>query len=420
MPARVSISACDLNYLVYRYLLESGFQHSSFSFLHEARLSDESLDQYRSLNVEPGKLVSLIHKALQLLHVEIHMDDDGIETACEVPMSLLGPHVCIPSQRKPKPQIKRLKTEDSFDDTIVEVRLNSSQIIPISEPLITLQFSCERYYLSSFNPQDDSLLATASLDSVVGLWNVPLSKPPDVSLLHHRSILQENEITALCWSPNGEYLASGSKDGTTKVFSKNGELCSQFQHASLDTGNPVFGLMFSPQSSLLASGDSTGSIIVWDLDVNMAKHKFSLHSNAILALDWLNEVCFASASADSCLVFTNLLNLEHLNWNEHMDSINEIKWDPSKHLLASCSDDSSIRIWDPEKQDSIAILQAHDKGVFAIDWNPKPPNKTYQLASASLDSSIRIWDVPSATCIFCLSRFVNLHCALRYRYLISN
>lgn len=78
-----------VNYLVYRYLLESGFAHSTFAFQAESALAASDLGDVSE--VRPGSLVAVLRKGLQYLEVETHIDASG---PCLAPFSLIHAHRC--------------------------------------------------------------------------------------------------------------------------------------------------------------------------------------------------------------------------------------------------------------------------------------------------------------------------------------
>lgn len=67
-----AFSADDVNILVYRYLLESGFTHTAFLFNTEAGLSSTPLP-----DVPPGTLVAFLAKGLEYVSIEEHVDEVG-------------------------------------------------------------------------------------------------------------------------------------------------------------------------------------------------------------------------------------------------------------------------------------------------------------------------------------------------------
>ena len=55
----------------------------------------------------------------------------------------------------------------------------------------------------------------------------------------------------------------------------------------------------------------------------------------------------------------------------------------------SCSDDQTIRIWNWQSRQNVAILTGHSHYVMCAQFHPKED----LVASASLDQSVRIWDI---------------------------
>eukprot|EP00727_Mastigamoeba_balamuthi_P005701 m51a1_g1750 hypothetical protein (321) ;mRNA; r:220673-222116 len=77
----------------------------------------------------------------------------------------------------------------------------------------------------------------------------------------------------------------------------------------------------------------------------------------------------------------------------HQKRVHAVAWNCSGTRLASCSADNTIRIWSPDKDQSIMELKGHTASVEAIAWDPRNADV---LASVSVDNSLRLWDVSKA------------------------
>ena len=68
----MSITSDEVNFLVYRYLLESGFQHSAFTFGLESHIHQTSIN---GTAIPPGALISVLQKGLQYVEAEVSITE---------------------------------------------------------------------------------------------------------------------------------------------------------------------------------------------------------------------------------------------------------------------------------------------------------------------------------------------------------
>merc|ERR1719510_927159 len=83
-------------------------------------------------------------------------------------------------------------------------------------------------------------------------------------------------------------------------------------------------------------------------------------------------------------------------------------------LMASCSNDQTVRVWVYETKECKMELREHDHVVECIAWAPESAIPAIKevievkevigpfLASGSRDKTIRVWDVSSGQCVFTL------------------
>ncbi|KAE8354745.1 WD40-repeat-containing domain protein [Aspergillus coremiiformis] len=118
-------------------------------------------------------------------------------------------------------------------------------------------------------------------------------------------------------------------------------------------------IAFHPVFSSVASGSEDCTIKIWDWELGELERTLKGHVRAVSGLDFGGQ--------------------------------------KGHTLLASCSGDLTIKIWDPSKDyANIRTLYGHDHSVSAVHFLTSTNNL---LVSASRDASLRIWDVSTGYCV---------------------
>lgn len=73
----------------------------------------------------------------------------------------------------------------------------------------------------------------------------------------------------------------------------------------------------------------------------------------------------------------------------HRQNINRIAWDPNGRLLASPSEDRTIRLWDSWTGQHFQSLIGHSTCVLSVVWSPGGQ----VIASGSKENTVRLWEV---------------------------
>jgi transducin (beta)-like 1 len=174
---------------------------------------------------------------------------------------------------------------------------------------------------------------------------------------------------------------------------------------------PIFATRFSKSGRWLLTASLDGTACVWDVNEKKLQMQYRCHLDCCLDVDWIDENIFASCGADQLIHVMKLEESKPIRTLAgHSNEINQIKCNPSRTRLASCSDDQTARIWDISSVDSPdapsnnqpehMILKGHRHAVSSIGWCPDHPPGTNELvATSSFDGTARLWDSVTGECL---------------------
>ncbi|MDL1885841.1 TIR domain-containing protein [Anaerolineae bacterium CFX8] len=115
-------------------------------------------------------------------------------------------------------------------------------------------------------------------------------------------------VTSLAYSPDGQYVLSGSKDGTVKLWNAAaGTLARQFGASGDRHTFGVNTVAFSPDGTLAVSGDESGNMLLWDVATGEAVLRFGA-SSGYEKIGPIRGLVFLPNAANR-VVSTNGLNL---------------------------------------------------------------------------------------------------------------
>ncbi|KAK7465521.1 hypothetical protein VKT23_005495 [Stygiomarasmius scandens] len=476
MATNIQITSDEINRLIYSYFKDSGFEHSAFALAKEAHLerspcfakhvprgelvellSKSLLYTEVEYHFQGGELAANCKTGFSLLETHV------CSTIPPEPQTFIAPPVIRPNassvaldntlpirsnsasdgnsskrkadappvtehqEKRPRREPDTLastndatKYKPSSSESSTRKARNATQIVrkqgssdEASDPSSINLLAGHRteVFCCAFNPAKHNLVASGSKDASVKIWD--LSQPPSSSkdpvTLEIHSTSEAPDLTCLSWNKSGELLAIASYDSLLRICDLQGKL--YFQHSKHQ--GPIFTTRFSPSGRWLLTASLDGTSCLWDIPNKRLHRQYRVHTDCCLDVDWINDSVFASCGADR---YIHILSVEQENpiktFEGHKDEINQIKVNPSGTRLASCSDDTTTRIWDvssifnqadaiPGLEDSptAVVLEGHTHSVSTLGWYKLPGTSKELLATGSFDGATRLWDTVTGECL---------------------
>ena len=159
-------------------------------------------------------------------------------------------------------------------------------------------------------------------------------------------------VVCLAFSPDGQTLASGARDGTIRQTRLNldrslGLIRSQ-DPSIAGHENGVTSLVYSKNGKLLISGGHDHLIKIWDAESGKLIKTLKGHTKDVtsLALHPSGSL-FASSSADGTVrLWATPSGNELQVIRQHTDEVRSVAFSPYGNLMATASWDKSIKVWD--------------------------------------------------------------------------
>lgn len=218
----------------------------------------------------------------------------------------------------------------------------------------------------AFSP-DGKILATASDDKTIKLWQVETLEEICTLLGHSHA------VKSVAFSPDGQILASGSWDKTIKLWDVNTgtEICTLTGHKL-----QVNSVAFSPQGQILASASYDRTIRLWQIPALESSPR-----------EFQNRPCYSLLGTLS----------------GHAWAVLTVAFSPDGQILATGSDDNTIKLWEVNTSQLICTLVGHSWSVVAVAFTADGET----LLSASCDKTVKLWRVSTAEEIVTLSGHVD-------------
>ncbi|KAJ6668643.1 hypothetical protein lerEdw1_012125 [Lerista edwardsae] len=252
----------------------------------------------------------------------------------------------------------------------------------------------ETIFDCKFKPDNPDLLATASFDGTIKVWDI------NTLTAVYTSPGNEGVIYSLSWAPGDLNCIAGatSRNGGFIWDVPRGKIITRFsEHGK----NGIFCIAWSHKDSKrIATCSGDGFCIIRTIDGKIL-HKYK-HPAAVFGCDWSqnNKDMIATGCEDKNVRVYYLATSSDQPlkvFSGHTAKVFHVRWSPLREgILCSGSDDGTVRVWDYTQDACINVLSGHTAPVRGLLWNTEIP---YLLISGSWDYTIKVWDTRDGTCL---------------------
>lgn len=239
-----------------------------------------------------------------------------------------------------------------------------------------------------FDPIDSNILLTASHDGTARLW--------DIDGILTAVLPHEHPPTFAVFSPDSVFLLTGGGDTKLRLW----DIATEREVAELDAGEIVNSATFSPDGSRIATASLTGRVLIWDVahrrEIARLQYPNGLFQvqfspkGDLLAATSIDDTARLRNAATGAEVATIQTRGRQVVFNRDGDLVLAATSDNAGHLLKT--DGTELR-----------VLTGHDGPIIAAAFSPDGQ----LVATASLDGTARIWSVRDGSTVAILKGHGN-------------
>ena len=267
--------------------------------------------------------------------------------------------------------------------------------------------------------RDDKLLATASVDGGVRVWDVDNASLL-TSLNGHHALVEHLEF-----SPIDNSLLTASHDGTARLWDVDGILINELPHnypptfavfspdnvhvvtgggdsaahlwdvagaretAELDTHERLQDAAFSPDGRHLATATSRGEILIWDVESGRQLKRLELGSRVLVKVQFSpdGKLVEAASLAGVAQLWDDNSGGEPVTLNTSA-TLPEPVFSPNGQFVLTATGDNVVHLLRTDGSE-VRTFVGHRNGVTGAVFSPNG----LLVATGSLDHSARVWSL---------------------------
>jgi WD40 repeat protein/DNA-binding Xre family transcriptional regulator len=252
---------------------------------------------------------------------------------------------------------------------------------------------------------DSTQIASGSRDKTIKIWDVETTDV--IKILEH-----ESWVRAVLWHDN--IIVSAGDDNKIKIWDT---ITDNFEVLG-EHDDIIRTIAFSPDCRKVLSGSDDTTLKVWDITTKKHLRTYIDHKDSIKTVAWSPDgqhlyssssdktVKVWEASTGYCIstlpdtwgsigTHASIINpsselIDSCNFTVFGDeaTLKSITWSPDGTKIATASRDTTLKIWNVDTGECLAVLFGHKSTVRAVAWSPDGK----KILSGSRDKTLKIWD----------------------------
>jgi WD40 repeat protein len=259
---------------------------------------------------------------------------------------------------------------------------------------------------AAMNP-DGTLLASGSMDGTVKIWEVRTGRLIRTLAGH------KNGVRAVLFHPEGAQLVSGGADRVVKIWDLGtGEL----QQTLVGPSQAVTTLTVNGSGSQIAAGSEDGMVYVWNTATGELLRSITAHTNGALGVAFTPNGRLVSGGADNTVKIWGEGETPLKTIAGHGSAVTSVAINPEGDQVASASEDGKVRAISIETGEILWTAEGHDQPVQSVSYTTNgkavvsgswtilldtgQPLRGIRLAALTLVKPLDSWD-PYLMAAFC-------------------
>ncbi len=272
---------------------------------------------------------------------------------------------------------------------------------PPPATVLTLTGHTNGVFHVAYSP-DGKLLATASKDRTVRLWDAATGK--EVRALKGHTA----DVYSSAFSPGGKLLASASEDKTIRLWDV---ASGKALHVLSGHGGDVYGLAFSPDGKVLASSGGDSDVRLWDVASGKGLRALKGHGHRVCTVAFSPDGRWLASAGSQpgggagptgppggdVKVWDVVAGREALTLSTGGKGVVTVAFSPDGKRVAGSCLDRTVRLWELATGREVLALPGHTLDIYALAFSPDGRRLASGSGAWNADQAgeVKVWDLPA-------------------------